>query len=342
MAFEQVGRQNQKLNLALDGPAGSGKTFSALRIAHSLGEKVFVIDSERGSSRLYFGEEVDGKVWNFYSCILPTFSVDYYINAIDDAKAAGADVIVIDGISQAWNGANGVLEVVENVGSQKDSDGRAKGNWSGWKVGGKVHSRLLDKILSSDVHTISTMRTKMKYQAEQDSKTGKLRIEKVGVRPIQRDGTEYEFDLILRMEKGVGTVTKTRCKLIPDGEIYIHPGQQIADLLASWLNSPCFTAAGTPAPAAEAVQEEEVPQTLDDDVSWFAETNFRLTTETVDDAKKMIQDAVASQKISMDEIARWKAVRQIAGKLTDEQALELGRAIEAHICREKVDNEIPF
>ena len=53
MAFTKATKRKSKLRCALYGPSGSGKSFSLLRMATGFaaasGEKVAVIDSERGS-----------------------------------------------------------------------------------------------------------------------------------------------------------------------------------------------------------------------------------------------------------------------------------------------------
>ncbi len=42
-----------KLRLGMSGPAGSGKTYSALLMAHGLGGPIGMIDTEHGSGDLY-------------------------------------------------------------------------------------------------------------------------------------------------------------------------------------------------------------------------------------------------------------------------------------------------
>jgi hypothetical protein len=46
-------KHSRKLRMALDGPAGSGKTFTALSIGTVLADHVAVIDTERSSASLY-------------------------------------------------------------------------------------------------------------------------------------------------------------------------------------------------------------------------------------------------------------------------------------------------
>jgi hypothetical protein len=61
--------------------------------------------------------------------------------------------------------------------------------------------------------------------------------------PIQRDGLEYEFDVVGELNQDNELIiSKSRC---PDlaGQIISKPGRQIADALDAWLGS------GAPAPA---------------------------------------------------------------------------------------------
>ena len=62
--FQKAQRKRGRLRLALAGPAGSGKTYSALLIAFGIGNwlrdrygkghgRVAMIDTERGSGELY-------------------------------------------------------------------------------------------------------------------------------------------------------------------------------------------------------------------------------------------------------------------------------------------------
>jgi ATP-dependent protease Clp ATPase subunit len=71
--------------MALLGPSGSGKTLTALLIAAALGERIAVIDTERGSASKYAGE-LD--VPDFDVLELESFSPQLYIEAVQAAQAA--------------------------------------------------------------------------------------------------------------------------------------------------------------------------------------------------------------------------------------------------------------
>src|SRR3954467_11110931 len=105
--FQKATKKRSKLRLAFDGPAGSGKTMSALLVAQGLarGGKIAVIDTERGSASLYSDEvQFDVVDWD-------TFSPDTYVEAIKTAGDLGYAVIIIDSLSWAWEGKGGALYV---------------------------------------------------------------------------------------------------------------------------------------------------------------------------------------------------------------------------------------
>ncbi len=51
--FKRATKTRIRLRLALCGPSGSGKTMSSLAIASHLGQRIAVIDTERGSASRY-------------------------------------------------------------------------------------------------------------------------------------------------------------------------------------------------------------------------------------------------------------------------------------------------
>ena len=91
--FKKAHRSKAKLRLAIAGPSGAGKTYSALLIASGIVplEKVAVIDTESGSADLY--ADLGG-----YSTVTinPPYSPQKYIEAIHAAEAAGFELIIID------------------------------------------------------------------------------------------------------------------------------------------------------------------------------------------------------------------------------------------------------
>ena len=193
--FQKAQRKKSRLRLALAGPAGSGKTYSALLIAFGIGNwlkdrygkdhgRVAMLDTERGSGELY------AHLGEYDVCeITSPFTPDKYIDAIHEAEREGYSIIIIDSLSHAWAGEGGLLDIHGHIAD------RSGNSWAAWRKVTPKHNQLVEAMLQSPCHIIATMRSKMEYV--QVSENGKTVIKKVGMNPIQRDGVEYEFTLFL-------------------------------------------------------------------------------------------------------------------------------------------------
>lgn len=227
--------------MALDGPAGSGKTYTALRFAHALasGRPIAFIDTERGSASKYAGEAPDGTPWAFDVVELTTFSPETYTEAIESAGRAGYAVLVIDSLSHAWEGKGGALEIKDRVGGNQ---------YTAWRAVTPMHNRMIDAILQSSCHVITTMRSRMDYVQNLDEHGKVIGVQKVGMAPIQRPGTEYEFDVVADIDWAhILTVSKSRCSALQDAKRE-KPGPEFMAPLIEWLSS---GAAPAPKPAAD-------------------------------------------------------------------------------------------
>ena len=231
MQFQKAVKYGAKLRLALIGPAGSGKTYSALNVAQHLGERVAMLDTEHGSASKYADQ------FSFDTLQLITFSPTTYVQAIKMAEGAGYDVLIIDSLSHAWMGKEGALEQVDQAAKRS----RSSNTFVAWRDVTPLHNQLVEAMLASGLHLIVTMRSKIEYAVEKDDKTGKTSVRKIGMAPIQRDGLEYEFDVTgdLDLDNSF-IISKTRCPALK-GKLIATPGKEIADILLGWL-------AGEPAP----------------------------------------------------------------------------------------------
>ncbi|WP_372757994.1 AAA family ATPase [Mariniflexile sp.] len=185
MQLRKSERKQAKIKLALQGSAGSGKTYSSLLLAKGLTNgdfsKVAIIDTENRSADLYahLGS------YNVLSIDAP-YSPEKYIEAIDICLEANMNVIIIDSLSHCWDY---LLDVHSNM------PGNSFTNW------GKITPRqnaFVNKILQSNVHIISTMRVKQDYVLNQ--KNGKFVPEKVGLKAIQRNDLDYEFTIVFDVD----------------------------------------------------------------------------------------------------------------------------------------------
>lgn len=224
MQFKKATKTQARLRLALIGPSGSGKTYSALAIGQHLGDRVALIDTERGSASKY------ADVFTFDTLELSTFSPLTYIEAIRAAGDAGYNVLVIDSLSHAWMGKEGALEQVDAAAKRNHNN-----SYAAWRDVTPMHNQLIDAMLASPCHIIVTMRSKTEYVLEKDERTGKTAPKKVGMAPVQRDGMEYEFDVVADMDQENNLiVSKSRCPAM-NGQVVNKPGKQVADTLREWL-----------------------------------------------------------------------------------------------------------
>lgn len=338
--FRPATKEKVKLRLALIGPSGSGKTYTALRIAQGLGDRVAVIDTEKGSASLYVDDEnPDGGRFRFDVAELEDHSLDNYIRAIRAAGKAGYDVLIIDSLSHAWMGRGGALEEVDRAAA------RVKGNkYVAWRHVTPKHNELIDTILQSPCHVVATMRAKTEYVQEVDER-GKTVVRKVGLAPVQRDGMEYEFTLVADIDADHNlVVTKSRCAPLADAVIN-KAGAELAATLRAWLES-----GAEPAPRSERREEparrEEPRQTERAAPREEPRTERRAeqprgssaAATSGSDRKARILERVRKVEGSMDDgtvdqVRRDRRIKDI-NALSEDELLAYGKALKAALDRE--------
>ena len=226
--FRPAQRRKAKLRLGITGPAGSGKTMSALLIAGGLvgGDysKIGLVDTENGSGDLYVHSTASGSEIGEYNVLSlePPFEARKYIDAIHLAEDAGLEVIILDSITHAWAGEGGFLE---KQGKIADKSGNS---WAAWRTVTPEHNRFIDAMLQSKIHVIATMRSKTEHVYEGG------RVKKVGMAPVAREGMEYEFSVVFDMDQGHNaTPTKDRTSQF-DSQIF-KPSPDTGKMLLKWL-----------------------------------------------------------------------------------------------------------
>lgn len=199
-----------KLRLSIDGPSGSGKTHSALLVAAGLapGGNIFVIDTKRDSATLETGKP--GVPEFCHAPLEPPFTLAKYRQYIEAAAKEGADVIIVDSLSHAWSGSGGVLDMHDTASKAQ----RTANSWAAWWEVTPEHNALVDAILQASCHVICTMRTKTAWEVVDDG-NGKKMPQKIGLKPEQREGMEYELTLVLdlALDGHIATSSKDRTSL---------------------------------------------------------------------------------------------------------------------------------
>lgn len=166
-SFRPAVRENVSMLIGLAGASGSGKTYTAMRLAAGLaGDKPFaVIDTEAGRAKHY------ADTFRFdHGDLQPPFRPDAYADAIAAADAAGYPVIVVDSMSHEWAGTGGILdwqdEEFQRLGA-KDSI-----KMLSWSKPKQSHKHMVQRLLQLRAHLILCFRAEEKIDmVKEDGRT---------------------------------------------------------------------------------------------------------------------------------------------------------------------------
>ncbi len=244
--FKPATKKAAKARLGLYGVSGSGKTMTALTIAKHLGEKVALIDTEGGSASKY------ADLFDFNTVTLSKpFHPDRFAKGVDAAVKAGYDVVIVDGASPFWDGEGGVMSIVD----------AAKKRGGGWADGTPAHNKLVEAIVTCPIHIIVTVRAKAETIVE--SEGGKTKMRKVGMKMVQRDGLDYEFDVMLYLDQdNSATVEKSRMAGILGMRAEADDIDEWAETFAAWLGEGEPPAGAMPEVKTADTSGEDLPEAL--------------------------------------------------------------------------------
>lgn len=234
--FKPATRQKNKAKIAIMGPSKSGKTWNALALAHQLAQsengkqQVFLIDSENGRSLIYQGKTVDGVTWNWNHASLEPgqYAPGTYLQILNAAVHAGAAVVVIDSLSHCWEGTGGALDTKAAL------DARGGNSYTNWQKIKPAVNRLLEAINAAPCHVICTLRTKTEYELVANEK-GKLVPQKIGTKPIVMPESDYEFDVVINVDKEHGVTCEARGCDALDGLTISKPNAATWKPYLTWL-----------------------------------------------------------------------------------------------------------
>jgi hypothetical protein len=273
LQFKRAVKYDAKGRICLTGPAGSGKSFTMLKAAQRLagpGGRIAAIDTEHGSLSKYADQ------FEFDVIELDSYSPENFLAALKAAEQSGYAVFCCDSLSHFWMGKDGALEFVDNARKRSNS----RDDMAGWKDFRPWERAMVDQMIASPCHVIVTMRTKTAYEEQINERTGKKQRVKVGLAPVQREGMDYEFDLVGNLtEDNELVIDKSRCPAYA-GKVIAKPSEKDFDAFAEWLKgeareqvSPAIpsaveqpqpTAKPAPASAPAPSVNPEVPELVQD------------------------------------------------------------------------------
>lgn len=224
--FKAVPAEREKLKFSamFMGATGSGKTFGALITAKGLIKakypdlddtsdkfwaKIGVLDTEHNRSKVYANTSIsDNFVGRFLHIEFePPYDVDSYLAGVSYLKSLGCEVVIIDSITHAWDDSGGILDLHQNMGGQ----------FATWQKINPIIKRLYHALTADqDIHIITTVRSKIKYEAAA-TETGKMKVSKIGLKPIMREDFEYEVLTALHFDEDHKvTVVKDNTQIFED------------------------------------------------------------------------------------------------------------------------------
>lgn len=305
---EDAVKERLKGRVAIDGPTGSGKTWTGLQWARILAGPdgvVGCIDTENRSAAYYAPTPgVEVKRLNYWDA--PYVFRHLKASAPYDPRVLGRmidaaeddlgedGVLLIDSLTHFYSGEGGTLDIVDDAGS------RAKGNnFAGWKEGTPAQRFMLDKIIHAPFHVIVTMRSKMEWVLDVGP-NGKSTPRKIGMAPEQRAGIEYEFTVVADMDlEHRLVVSKSRCDLIADAVAPKGRSVDVAQTFAEWLNSGVQRIGEGDAhdlvESMNAIEDSAVRKATKEAFVTLFGTPAELLTDKLDAAKEWIGTRVSRQ-----------------------------------------------
>jgi hypothetical protein len=171
--FAPAKREQVSLLIALAGASGSGKTYSALRLAKGMSPsgKIMFIDTEARRG-LHYAEQFDF----MHADMRPPFAPARFMEGIQAAEAAGAEVVIIDSFSHEHDGVGGLIDWADRLAA----DGvKSPGNWKEPKA---AHKKLMNALLQCRASIIFCLRADEKIEILREN--NKTVVRPLGWMPI--------------------------------------------------------------------------------------------------------------------------------------------------------------
>jgi len=231
-------REKVKAAIGIDGISGDGKTGLALEIAHAIEpdwSKLHLTDTENRSFSLYIGQKLQS------GDVIPADTIHHakmsketgyspynYGFFREDAYEKGCTVCIMDSFTHGWSREGGVLDMVSSINSDLAKRNRNPNKFAAWNDEEVIGARnlIFDLIRDNKVHVISTLRIKDDYVILAED--GKNVVKNVGLKQIQQEGLQYEYDLLLRVIRPADAEANTpaRVEVLKSRYSLFHKGEE--------------------------------------------------------------------------------------------------------------------
>jgi len=229
--FKPMSREKRSAKVLITGPAGAGKTHTALNLMTAFTDNIAVAMTEP-SAELYLDRlPADVRVEGF---TMDRMDSERWSDAMNDAVDSGFGGIIMDSLSDEWR------STLNRVDSTMTRDGR-QDNRAGWREIRPVHEGFAQAIQRCPIHVIATCRSKMSWDWEGSKKRA------LGYEPVQDNEITYWFDMVLDMDQRTATVEKVRGFSGAIGLSQHEPTAEFIRPFADWLTSGSDPTIGEPA-----------------------------------------------------------------------------------------------
>ena len=258
--FRKAIRENVGLWVNLIGGTGSGKSFSAMRLAAGIsGDKPFAVIDTENRRALHYADQFKFD----HAELVPPFRPQAYSDAVVAADKAGYPVIVVDSGSHVWAGDGGILDWQEEEVTRMAGDDwkkREAVKMAAWIKPKMAHKHMVQKLLQVKAHIIFCLRAEEKI--EMVKVNGKMEIQKKqsltgkdGWIPICDKNLPFEATcsfLLLASAPGVPQPIKLQEQHKALFPLNVPITEESGRKLAAW-------ASGAQNPAAQAAQAPVMP-----------------------------------------------------------------------------------
>lgn len=258
-SFRPASRENVGLLIALAGASGSGKTFSALRLARGLAGdgKIAFIDTEARRA-LHYADRFDF----LHADMRPPFRPARFVEAIRAAEDAGASVVIVDSMSHEYDGEGGIIDWADELAA---NGVKSPGNWKDPKL---AHKKVMNALLQMRAHLIFCLRADEKIEIIREG--GKTQVRPLGWMPICEKRFMFEMTASFTLTPDrpgfpqyhlPHKVQEQHRAMFPEGEPI---GERAGEALRAW-------AAGGTAPPAAATTTDTTQARVDAMLAEIAE-----------------------------------------------------------------------
>ncbi len=305
--FKPAKREGVGLFVGIAGGTGSGKTYSALRVAKGIagGKRIAAIDTE-GRRMSHYATDFDFDVAD----MLQPFRPERFSDAAKAAEAKGYGVLVIDSFSHEWAGDGGVLAWHDEIKGDNE-----KMNMAAWIKPKMAHKAMISSFLQRLIPVVFCFRAEEKTGVGPGGKPIAL-----GWTPIGDSRFMFELTTMITLSNDKPgrvnydlprKIQRQHLHLFPDGELI---GEEAGQQLAAWARG--------------------------DDIGGVGPSGKSKAEQVVDALIVDVQAAKTGDDINATLIGD-KAAKQIAWLLDKrpEEHARLYKAVGAH--RTKVDGDMP-